>query len=525
MAATMHSKKRVCYYYDGDIGNYYYGQGHPMKPHRMRMTHNLILNYGLYRKMEIYRPHKATQEEMTKYHSDDYIRFLRSIRPDNMSEYNKQMQRFNVGEDCPVFDGLYEFCQLSTGGSVAGAVKLNKQATDIAVNWAGGLHHAKKSEASGFCYVNDIVLAILELLKYHQRVLYIDVDIHHGDGVEEAFYTTDRVMTCSFHKYGEYFPGTGDLRDIGAGKGKYYAVNFPLRDGIDDESYESIFQPLISKVMEMYQPSAVVLQCGADSLSGDRLGCFNLTLKGHGKCAEFVRKYNLPLLQLGGGGYTIRNVARCWTYETAVALGVDIANELPYNDYFEYFGPDFKLHISPSNMANQNTPEYLEKIRTRLFENLRMLPHAPGVQMQPIPEDAMDQESEDEDKVNSDERISIRASEKRVACDEEFSDSEDEGEGGRRDNRSHRPKKHRKGTSITAGAGGGGGAPTGGNAPQAAPTQPPADEEPKAAPPGDAKATAPAEGQLAKKDVDGEGAVGLSGRHAARRNTSKMRDD
>ena len=183
-----------------------------MKPHRIRMTHNLLLNYGLYRKMEIYRPHKATQEEMTKFHSDDYIRFLRSIRPDNMGEYNKQMQRFNVGEDCPVFDGLYEFCQLSAGGSVASAVKLNKQAADIAINWAGGLHHAKKSEASGFCYVNDIVLAILELLKYHQRVLYIDIDIHHGDGVEEAFYTTDRVMTASFHKYGEYFPGTGDLR-------------------------------------------------------------------------------------------------------------------------------------------------------------------------------------------------------------------------------------------------------------------------------------------------------------------------
>uniref|UniRef100_UPI001A9EC9F8 histone deacetylase 1-like n=1 Tax=Ictidomys tridecemlineatus TaxID=43179 RepID=UPI001A9EC9F8 len=141
------------------------------------------------------RPHKANAEEMTKYHSDDYIKFLRSIRPDNMSEYSKQMQRFNVGEDCPVFDGLFEFCQLSTGGSVASAMKLNKQQTDIAVNWAGGLHHAKKSEASGFCYVNDIVLAILELLKYHQRVLYIDIDIHHGDGVEEAFYTTDRVMT------------------------------------------------------------------------------------------------------------------------------------------------------------------------------------------------------------------------------------------------------------------------------------------------------------------------------------------
>lgn len=113
--------------------------------------------------------------------------------------------------DCPVFDGLFEFCQMYTGASLDGAVKLNHGLTDIAVNWAGGLHHAKKGEASGFCYINDIVLAILELLKYHPRVLYIDIDIHHGDGVEEAFYVTDRVMTVSFHKYGDFFPGTGDV--------------------------------------------------------------------------------------------------------------------------------------------------------------------------------------------------------------------------------------------------------------------------------------------------------------------------
>ncbi|XP_010775614.1 probable histone deacetylase 1-B [Notothenia coriiceps] len=326
MALSQGTKKKVCYYYDGDVGNYYYGQGHPMKPHRIRMTHNLLLNYGLYRKMEIYRPHKASGEEMTKYHSDDYIKFLRSIRPDNMSEYSKQMQRFNVGEDCPVFDGLFEFCQLSTGGSVAGALKLNKQQTDIAINWAGGLHHAKKSEASGFCYVNDIVLAILELLKYHQRVLYIDIDIHHGDGVEEAFYTTDRVMTVSFHKYGEYFPGTGDLRDIGAGKGKYYAVNYPLRDGIDDESYEAIFRPIMAKVMEMYQPSAVVLQCGADSLSGDRLGCFNLTIKvaRRSQTGNINNMLRQPLL-------TGDEAAQGWSAAVSVVIGAPKANTTQFN--------------------------------------------------------------------------------------------------------------------------------------------------------------------------------------------------
>jgi len=441
------TRRRVCYYYDGDIGNYYYGQGHPMKPHRIRMTHNLVLNYGLYRKMEIYRPHKAAQEDMTKFHSDEYIKFLKNIRPDNINEYNKLMSRFNVGEDCPVFDGLYEFCSISSGGSVAGAIKLNKQATDIAINWGGGLHHAKKSEASGFCYVNDIVLAILELLKYHQRVLYIDIDVHHGDGVEEAFYTTDRVMTVSFHKYGEYFPGTGDLRDIGAGKGKYYAVNFPLRDGIDDEVYETIFQPVMTKVMEIYQPNAVVLQCGADSLTGDRLGCFNLTLKGHGRCVEFIRSFNLPLLILGGGGYTIRNVARAWTYETSIALGVDISNELPYNDYFEYYGPDFKLHISPSNMPNQNSPEYLDKIKCKLIENLRLIPHTPGVQMTAIPDDAMNIEENEAEQMdasedaNADKRGGGQIDrDKRITNDQDMSDSDNEesGEERKRNNENYK---------------------------------------------------------------------------------------
>ena len=120
-----HSKSKVCYYYDSDIGNYYYGQGHPMKPHRMRMTHNLLLNYGLYRKMEVYRPHKATQDEMTKFHSDDYIKFLRSIRPDNMTEYSKLLQRFNVGEDCPVFDGEFSNFVLLLAPSEAQSVTIS----------------------------------------------------------------------------------------------------------------------------------------------------------------------------------------------------------------------------------------------------------------------------------------------------------------------------------------------------------------------------------------------------------------
>lgn len=119
------------------------------------------------------------------------------------------------------------------------------------------------------------------------------------------------------------------------GQGKNYAVNFPLRDGIDDVSYKAIFEPVIKSVMEWYRPEAVVLQCGGDSLSGDRLGCFNLSMKGHANCVNFVKSFDLPTLVVGGGGYTMRNVARTWAFETGILLGEPLDSQLPYNDYYE----------------------------------------------------------------------------------------------------------------------------------------------------------------------------------------------
>ncbi|KGO39040.1 Histone deacetylase superfamily [Penicillium expansum] len=409
--------KKVAYFYDSDVGNYAYVSGHPMKPHRIRMTHSLVMNYGLYKKMEIYRAKPASKYEMTQFHTDEYIDFLSKVTPDNMDHFSKEQSRYNVGDDCPVFDGLFEFCGISAGGSMEGAARLNRNKCDVAVNWAGGLHHAKKSEASGFCYVNDIVLGILELLRFKQRVLYVDIDVHHGDGVEEAFYTTDRVMTCSFHKYGEYFPGTGELRDIGVGQGKNYAVNFPLRDGITDVTYKSIFEPVIKSVMEWYRPEAVVLQCGGDSLSGDRLGCFNLIL--------------------GGGGYTMRNVARTWAYETGILVGEPLGSELPYNDYYEYFAPDYQLDVRPSNMDNANTREYLDKIRNQVVENLKRTAFAPSVQMTDVPRnpilDGMDDEADDvmddlDEDENKDKRFTQRRFDQRTEKAGELSDSEDEDE-------------------------------------------------------------------------------------------------
>lgn len=434
---TASQPKKVAYFYDSDVGNYAYVAGHPMKPHRIRMAHSLIMNYGLYTKMEIYRAKPASKYEMTQFHTDEYIEFLHKVTPDNMEQFTREQSKYNVGDDCPVFDGLFEFCGISAGGTMEGAARLNRGKCDVAVNWAGGLHHAKKSEASGFCYVNDIVLGIIELLRYKQRVLYIDIDVHHGDGVEEAFYTTDRVMTVSFHKYGEYFPGTGELRDIGVGSGKNYSVNFPLRDGITDETYRNIFEPVIEAVMTYYGPEAIVLQCGGDSLSGDRLGCFNLSMDGHANCVRYVKSFGVPVIVLGGGGYTMRNVARTWAYETGELVSQKMSKQLPFNDYYEYFAPDYELDVRPSNMENANSHDYLHKIKSAVIENIRRtgrpsveafttIPDVPTALGRAMDSDAEDEEDDIDADENRDVRMTQRQRDKQIEHDGELYDASDD---------------------------------------------------------------------------------------------------
>eukprot|EP00879_Flechtneria_rotunda_P026574 GHRR01028346.1.p1 GENE.GHRR01028346.1~~GHRR01028346.1.p1 ORF type:complete len:419 (+),score=87.07 GHRR01028346.1:310-1566(+) len=353
---TAPRQNKVAYFYDSEFSTFYFGQNHPMKPHRLTMTHQLVLGYELHKHMDMFRAVKAQPSQLGQFHSPEYIELLAHVTPDNMSEHGAAMNRHNFNEDCPVFDGLFEYCRLYAGASIQGAVRLNHKLCNTAINWSGGLHHAKKSEASGFCYVNDLVLGILELLKYHARVLYVDIDIHHGDGVEEAFYLTDRVLTVSFHKYGDFFfPGTGDIKDIGEQRGRYYSLNVPLKDGTDDKTFHALFKPVMTKVMEVFQPGAIVMQCGADSLANDRLGCFNLSTRGHGEAVAFMKTFNVPMLVTGGGGYTKHNVARCWAWETALLVEQQVPEELPETHYHEYYAPDYSLNVAAHRvMDNAN---------------------------------------------------------------------------------------------------------------------------------------------------------------------------
>ena len=413
---------KVSYHYNSTVEDMHFGKTHPMKPWRLTLTKHLVLGYGLQYAMDTFEAVAAGKDQVRAFHDPDYVDFLSEVSPQTFEalcqipryanhippkhEYDTvDLGPFNLstspGADCPVFDGMSTYLFLYTGATLAATHQLTTHQSDIAINWSGGLHHAHKSEASGFCYINDIVLSILELLKTWPRVLYIDIDVHHGDGVEEAFQRQPRVMTLSYHRYGPYddtghkfFPGTGDVNDVGlkGTVGENFALNVPIPSGIDDRQYKYLFEGVTGRAIEAFNPSAIVLQCGADSLGGDRLGQFNLNIRQHGECVNFVKRQNRPLLILGGGGYTARNVARAWCHETALATDNTLPDAIPLEfvprpEAFKgrahgdgkLFPPFQRLH------ANDCKDVELEYMVKKLDNDLRRVRNSPWVKMDQLP--------------------------------------------------------------------------------------------------------------------------------------------
>jgi histone deacetylase 1/2 len=225
---------------------------------------------------------------------------------------------------------------ISAAAALNGALEKGKNTLNIALNWCGGAQYARHSEAKGFCYLNDVVLSILELLFAHKKVLFINFDGFHSIGVEEAFYTTDRVLPVSFHQFGhQVFPGTGGIDDIGEDKGKYHTINVPFAPNITEEEYLGLVTSIVPKVFEVYNPEAVVVQCGAMNIAGNSLSSLNFSSKTHTSCVKLVSDLCTAtpsvasLLLLGGATTNVCNAAKCWTLDTAIVLGKDISNVLP----------------------------------------------------------------------------------------------------------------------------------------------------------------------------------------------------
>jgi len=331
---------------------------------RASIVHSLIAAYELCQHMKLLTPVRASIDELLMFHSGDYIQHLQMLNDSkDMELHESQSEPYGLGFDCPLQDGILEFACTLAGGSLTAARALVNKQVDVAVNWMGGWHHAQRDEASGFCYVNDIVLSILELRKTYDKILYIDLDIHHGDGVENAFSYSNKVLTLSLHKHeAGFFPGTGSLEDVGYAKGRGYSVNVPLKSGITDHRYVSVFTRVFSRVLRRFIPSAVVCQLGADCLTLDPMGGFNMTPHGLANCVRLIASARLPTLYLGGGGYNIMNTSRCWAYLTSVILNQKIPTEIPDHKYFLEYGPDYEVEITAGLRSDRNTQQEIDDI-------------------------------------------------------------------------------------------------------------------------------------------------------------------
>ncbi|XP_041354298.1 histone deacetylase 8-like [Gigantopelta aegis] len=364
------SKRRVTYMYS----NEYIQVCDAMLriPKRASMIHCLVEAFGLLKYIKICLPREATVPEVMSLHSDDYINFLKKINDqDDEEKDEEEAEIYGLTYDCPGHVGVYDYAVLVAGATVAAAETLVHQEADVAINWFGGWHHAKRDSASGFCYINDIVLGIIKLREKFDRVVYIDLDLHHGDGVEDAFCSTSKVLTVSFHKYlAGFFPGTGSVADTGIGRGKHYSVNVPLLDGLRDPEFVALFTRVMTRIREVFCPDAVVCQCGADGLAGDPMESFSLTHLGLGRSVQLLLDWNLPLLLLGGGGYNHPNTAKCWAYLTSLAVGKKLPRDIPDHEYLMEYGPDYEMTISTGNRKDCNTKEYLTHVYQQVMNNL-----------------------------------------------------------------------------------------------------------------------------------------------------------
>jgi acetoin utilization protein AcuC len=310
--------------YTSAFDAYSLGSDHPFKVYKATMIYELCYRYGLFDHpwIKIYEPKPATDEVMAEYHSLEYIDALKGC---NGGNFDFTMLQYGLGtSDNPIFKGVFDFSLLVLGASIASAEFIASGEADTTFSAIGGLHHGGMGHAEGFCYVNDIVIAIKRLLaRGFKRVLYIDIDAHHGNGVQDAFYDTDQVLFISLHQNGEsLYPGTGFENEIGQGKGLGFTVNLPLPEYTDDDTYIRAFKEIYPPLVKAFEPECVVAQIGLDTLKKDPLT--NLRLTNNGFCAvmEEIRKSCPKILTLGGGGYSVPDVVRGWTLAWAILNGI-----------------------------------------------------------------------------------------------------------------------------------------------------------------------------------------------------------
>ena len=318
----MRSGKKPVFIHSSEMEKYSYPPGVLFDTRRAGKTRALVASLGLLGKdcgREV-APERATLAEMQQFHTQAYLAAIQqAARGDKTDDFLSM----GLGTpDCPVFDDMFDCASWACGATLTGVNLILSGEADIAFNPSGGFHHAAAGKAAGFCYVNDLVLACLRFADRGLRVLYLDIDAHHGNGVQDAFYERDDIMVISMHESGNtLFPWTGFENEIGRGRGRGYNVNVPLPVGVCDDAYLTAFNTIVIPLIEAYTPDAFVLQSGMDALAGDALAHLELTNNVHAEIVERILAYRKPVLATGGGGYHVDNTVRGWALAWKIMCG------------------------------------------------------------------------------------------------------------------------------------------------------------------------------------------------------------
>lgn len=323
--------------YSGRFAHYSYGKDHPFNPGRARDALQLIRQEGYLDEpwIRLEEVKMITKEKLIESHNPAFIAALETA---NSGKWKEEFLQFHLGGDeCPVFRGLFDYVLLYASATITGVDLILNENTNIVFNPLGGFHHASRSHAEGFCYINDAISAIDILLASGNRVAYIDIDAHHGNGVQNAYYRDDRVLVVSLHESGKtLFPWTGFETEIGEDIGTGFNINIPLLKGTDDEAYESVFNRIVVPAVKTFAPSVVVAVIGTDAHKSDPLSNLKLTNNGMANVMRRIRDFSKHLLLLGGGGYNLQATIRAWCRMWAAANRID---SLP--DYLSVVGGVF----------------------------------------------------------------------------------------------------------------------------------------------------------------------------------------
>lgn len=348
-------KKNAVFIYSDDQLNYSFSDEHPFNQKRITLTLDLLRKSNAIHDTDIISPRIATDEEILLVHDEKFVDIVRKASKGELSPSAGEI--YGIGtEDTPIFQGMHEASAFLVGGTLTAVEEVMEGRARHALNLGGGLHHGFKGRASGFCVYNDSSVAIKYMQeKYHARVLYVDTDAHHGDGVQWAFYDDPSVCTLSIHETGRYlFPGTGKITERGNGAGYGTSFNFPIDAYTEDESFLDIYRAAMTEITDFFKPDVILTQNGADAHYFDPLthlyGTMNLYKEIPRVAREIANEYcGGRWIGVGGGGYDIwRVVPRAWAH-----LWIEMSGQkqptgpLP-EDWLNQWQPEAPISLIPT---------------------------------------------------------------------------------------------------------------------------------------------------------------------------------